>query len=69
MTERTLKVKAPKGHICPRENHPRDFITDEKYVEVPHTTYYVRLVGDGSLLEEEAEKTKAKAGADAKKGG
>lgn len=46
-----MLVKTNPGEICPREDAPRDYITDNpKGVEVPDTSFYRRLVDDGSLV-------------------
>jgi hypothetical protein len=45
-----LLVKANTGEICPREEDPRSYITDSiKGTEVEDSTYYRRLLDDGSL--------------------
>ncbi len=47
-----MKVRAAKGLQCPMEDNPRAFITDDaKGVEVADTSYYRRLIADGSLEE------------------
>lgn len=54
-----LLVKAAPGRQCPMEEKPRSYITDTEAVEVPETAYYVRLIGDGSLVPAEtAQKAK-----------
>lgn len=55
-----MKVKAAKGTRCPLEHKPRTFITDSKAVAVPATPYYLRLVRDGSLIEEPSKAAKKK---------
>ncbi len=50
-----MEVKATKGLKCPYENKPREYISDNKYVKVPNTAYYKRLIADGSL-EQKPEK-------------
>jgi hypothetical protein len=46
-----MKVKAIPGTRCPKEGNPREYIGDDaKGVDVPDTAYYIRLVGDGSLV-------------------
>ena len=46
-----MKVKAPPGILCPKEEQPREYITEDPAgVEVPDSAYYRRLVDDGSLL-------------------
>ncbi len=45
-----MKVVAAKGLKCPREDNPRDYITDDAIAEVPESAYYLRLVADGSLV-------------------
>lgn len=45
-----MKVKAASGLKCPMEDNPRKYITDDpKGIVVPDTSYYQRLVDDGSL--------------------
>ena len=46
-----MKVKAVPGLKCPMEGKPREYITDDpKGVIVPDTSYYQRLIDDGSLV-------------------
>lgn len=48
------RVKTNPGEICPMENKHRDYITDDsKGVEVPDTSYYRRLLDEGSLISAE----------------
>ncbi len=47
-----MKVIAKPGTKCPKEGKPREYITDAEAVEVPATTYYNRLVKDGSLIKD-----------------
>ena len=51
-------VKAAAGLKCPKENKPRDYITDGKAVEVEASAYYLRLINDGSLEETDAPAAK-----------
>lgn len=45
-----MLVKANTGEKCPREDNPRAYITtDIKGEEVTASSYYRRLVEDGSL--------------------
>ena len=45
-----LLVKANPGEICPREEDPRTYITDDpKGTPVEESSYYRRLLDDGSL--------------------
>lgn len=46
-----MKVVSKPGTTTPKEDKPREYITDKEPVEVPDTAYYQRLVADGSLLE------------------
>lgn len=48
-----MKVIAKPGASCPKEGKPREYITDKEPQEVPETTYYLRLIEDGSLLRAE----------------
>lgn len=45
-----IKVIAAPGTKCPKEGKPREYITDQEATDVPETTYYRRLLGDGSLI-------------------
>lgn len=45
-----MKVIAAEGMQCPKEGKPREYITDDKAVDVPDTIYYRRLLADGSLV-------------------
>ena len=46
-----LLVKTNPGEICPREEDPRSYITDNaKGTEVEDTSFYRRLLCDGSLV-------------------
>ncbi|TAN61365.1 hypothetical protein EPN18_06855 [bacterium] len=44
-----MKVVAKKGTRCPMEGKPRNYITDTEPFEAPDTSYYLRLIADGSL--------------------
>jgi len=60
-----MQVKAAAGTRVPKEGKPREYITDEAFVEVPDTQYYHRLVRDTSLVtppEAPANTTRKKAG-------
>ncbi len=46
-----MKVIAAKGTRCPKEENPREYITDDVAINVPETAYYKRLIADGSLIE------------------
>ncbi|WP_054285949.1 hypothetical protein [Gulbenkiania mobilis] len=46
-----MKVKAAPGIQVPQEDKPREFITEAEEVEVSNTTYYLRLVADGDLVD------------------
>ena len=45
-----MKVKAAPGTKCPMEGKPREYITGKEAVDVPGSSYYKRLVNDGSLV-------------------
>ncbi|OPY07253.1 MAG: hypothetical protein A4E68_01935 [Syntrophaceae bacterium PtaB.Bin095] len=45
-----MKVLAKPGAKCPMEHKPRAYITDLVVVDVPDSTYYRRLLADGSLI-------------------
>jgi hypothetical protein len=44
-----IRLVAKEGTKCPMEGKPREYITDAVPVEVPESTYYRRLIRDGSL--------------------
>jgi hypothetical protein len=61
-----LLVKTNPGEICPREEDPRTYVTETaKGTEVEDTSYYRRLVSDGSLVIVEPAAAKSKSGGDA----
>jgi len=45
-----IKVIAQKGTQCPKENKPRQYITDRVAIDVKKSLYYRRLISDGSLI-------------------
>lgn len=45
-----MQVIAAAGTRCPKEGKPREYITDQQPVTVPDTSYYRRMVADGSLI-------------------
>lgn len=45
-----MKVIAKHGAKCPMEGKPRDYIGDDTPAEVPESSYYLRLIDDGSLI-------------------
>lgn len=50
-----MKVKAAPGIKVPKEDKPREYITDtppdgEQSFDVPDTAYYLRRVADGDLV-------------------
>lgn len=49
-----MKVKAAPGIQVPKEDKPREFITDAEAVEVPTSAYYLRIVADGDLIDVDA---------------
>lgn len=51
-----MLVKAAPGINVPKEDKPREYITDESAVEVPDSAYYLRRMADGDLVT--ASKTK-----------
>lgn len=62
-----MKVIAAKGLLCPKEENPREYITDTEAVDVPdESTYYRRLVDDGSLELVTASPKKKEVAADGK---
>jgi hypothetical protein len=57
-----MLVKAAPGLQVPKENKPREYITEANAVEVPGSAYYMRRLacGDLVLAEQPAKKTGAK---------
>lgn len=49
-----MKVKAAPGIQVPKEDKPREFITEADAVEVPNSAYYLRIVADGDLIDVDA---------------
>jgi hypothetical protein len=47
-----MRVKAAPGLKCPKDGRPREYVEDKEFVEVPDSAYYLRLVADGSLIED-----------------
>ena len=45
-----MLVQSAPGTRTPMEGNPREYITDTEPIEVPATSYYQRLVDDGSLV-------------------
>lgn len=43
-------VKAAPGLQCPKEENPKEYITDAEGVDVADSSYYLRLINDGSLV-------------------
>ena len=43
-------VKAAPGIKVPKEDKPREYITDADPVELPDSAYYLRRVADGDLV-------------------
>lgn len=49
---KTLYVVASEGLKVPREDNPREYITDQKLsTEVPASAYYLRRISQGELIE------------------
>lgn len=46
-----MKVKAAPGINVPKEDKPREYITDAEVVDVPDTAYYLRRVAEGDLID------------------
>lgn len=46
-----MKVKAAPGIKVPKEDKPREYITDAESVDVPETAYYLRRIAEGDLIE------------------
>ena len=64
-----MNVIATRGTKCPMEGKPREYITDTLVVNVPDTTYYQRLIMDGSLIKVPETPPKAKQADKPKQGG
>lgn len=45
-----MLVKSAPGTRCPMERRPRKYISDTTPMDVPNTTFYRRLVKEGSLV-------------------
>ncbi|WP_252346193.1 DUF2635 domain-containing protein [Paludibacterium sp. B53371] len=45
-----MKVKAAPGIQVPKEDNPREYISEADDVEVPHSAYYLRIVAEGDLI-------------------
>jgi hypothetical protein len=58
-TDETIDVIAPAGKICPKELS-RERITDSDPVTVPNSSYYRRLIAEGSLLIYKVKTVKSK---------
>lgn len=54
-----MLVKAAPGLKVPKENKPREYITETDAVEVPETAYYLRALAYGDLMLAQAEATPA----------
>ncbi|MCB6182314.1 DUF2635 domain-containing protein [Leeia sp. TBRC 13508] len=54
----TLNVKAAPGLSVPKEDKPREYITDTEVVTVIDSVYYQRRLLDGDLLIVEPAKVK-----------
>ncbi|WP_416053129.1 DUF2635 domain-containing protein [Cupriavidus basilensis] len=46
-----MKVKAAPGLSVPKEDSPREYITEDQDVEVERTAYYMRRLAEGDLVE------------------
>jgi len=64
-----MKVIAKGGTKVPKEGKPREYIQGAEPVEVPETSYYRRLVADGSLAAPPAARLPRSARNDKKEGG
>lgn len=45
-----MQVISKPGSRCPMAGKPRDYITDTTAQDVPESSYYLRLIDDGSLI-------------------
>jgi len=64
-----MNVIAAPGTKCPMEGKPREYIMDAAGTDVPETTYYQRLILDGSLVPVPETPPKAKKADKTKQGG
>jgi len=46
-----MKVRAAPGIKVPKEDKPREYITDAEVVDVAETAYTLRRIADGDLVE------------------
>jgi hypothetical protein len=53
-----MKVVAAPGLQVPKEDKPREYITQDEEVEVPESAYYLRRVTDGDLVKVGVKQTK-----------
>lgn len=60
-----MLVKAAPGINVPKEDKPREYITDAEAVEVPASAYYLRRMADGDLLAAAPAKAKPAPASDA----
>ena len=54
-----MEVTAKQGTRCPKEGKPREYI-GESPETVPDTTYYRRLIAEGSLVEVQSTSSRCK---------
>lgn len=55
-----MKVVAAPGLQVPKEEKPREYITQDEEVEVPDSAYYLRRVADGDLVRLDVKAPKKK---------
>lgn len=53
-----MKVVAAPGLQVPKEQKPREYITQDEEVEVPESAYYLRRVADGDLVRTDVKSSK-----------
>lgn len=66
---KTLKVRAAPGLMVPQESSPRLVITDDEYLTVPASAYYLRRVQTGELVVFKPEVDPASESTESKKRG
>lgn len=66
---KTLKVKAAPGLLVPQESTPRLVITDDEYLTVPASAYYLRRLQTGELVKFKEETDTSTEATDTKKRG
>jgi hypothetical protein len=61
-----MQVKAKPGIKAPLHHRPKDYIPEDRFVQVEDSHYYQSMVRDGDLVEATPEQWAAQQQADAK---